>query len=243
MTEAPPEARLLQTENLHAGYGHVEVLRGITMHVNRGEFVAIVGANGAGKTTFLRTISGVNRAWSGTVSFAGQPLNGLAAAKIPALGIAHVPEGRQVFPQLSVRENLLVGAYVNHSEAARRDQLELVYDLFPRLKERAGQMAGTMSGGEQQMLALGRALMSAPTLLMLDEPSQGLAPKVVGEMYEKLGEIYQRGTTILLVEQNVTAAFRYASRAYVFERGRVAIEGASAELAKNDEVRRAYLGV
>ncbi len=213
------------------------------MAMQEGEFVAVIGANGAGKTTLLRTISGVVRARSGSANFNGQDLTALPANRVPSLGIAHVPEGRQIFPQLSVRENLLVGAYLNRDRDRRQRQLDLVLALFPRLRERLHQKGGTLSGGEQQMLALGRALMLDPKLIILDEPSQGLAPKVVGEMYERLGQIHASGTSILLVEQNVTAALRYASRAYVLEHGRIALEGTSEELKDNDEVRRAYLGV
>lgn len=234
---------LLSTEDLRSGYGRVEVLRGVSMAVDAGEFVSVIGANGAGKTTLLRTLSGVVRPRSGRVTFDGKDLTALAAHRVPTLRIAHVPEGRQVFPKLSVRENLLVGAYINGDKDSRERQLELVLELFPRLRERLAQAAGTLSGGEQQMLALGRALMLEPKLIMLDEPSQGLAPKVVSEMYEKLKEVHASGTTILLVEQNVTAALRYASRAYVLEHGRVSLEGTSEELRSNDEVRRAYLGV
>lgn len=234
---------LLSTEDLRSGYGRVEVLRGVSMAVDAGEFVSVIGANGAGKTTLLRTLSGVVRPRGGRVTFDGKDLTALAAHRVPTLGIAHVPEGRQVFPKLSVRENLLVGAYINGDRDSRERQLELVLQLFSRLRERLAQAAGTLSGGEQQMLALGRALMLEPKLIMLDEPSQGLAPKVVSEMYEKLKEVHASGTTILLVEQNVTAALRYASRAYVLEHGRVSLEGTSEELRSNDEVRRAYLGV
>ncbi len=234
---------LLRTEGLCSGYGRATVLRGVDLAVGAGEFVAVIGANGAGKTTLMRTISGVLRPSAGSITFEGHDLARLPAHEVPALGIGHVPEGRQIFPQLSVRENLLLGAYVRRDRRHREVQLELVLELFPRLRERFGQAGGTLSGGEQQMLAVGRALMLEPKLLMLDEPSQGLAPKVVGEMYEKLGEIHARGTTIILVEQNVTAALRYAARAYVLEHGRVVLEGSSAELRGNDEIRRAYLGV
>lgn len=234
---------LLEARGLRSGYGRVEVLRGVDLRVDPGEFVAVIGANGAGKTTLMRTISGVLRTTGGELVFEGHDLARTAAPRVPGLGIAHVPEGRQVFPGLSVRENLLVGAYLRRDRDHRRAQMEVVLDLFPRLRERLAQAAGTLSGGEQQMLAVGRALMLKPKLLMLDEPSQGLAPKVVGEMYEKLGDIHVSGTTILLVEQNVTAALRFAARAYVLEHGRVVLEGSSGELSGNDEVRRAYLGV
>ncbi len=234
---------LLEAKGLRSGYGRVEILRGVDLAVVEGEFVAVIGANGAGKTTLLRTISGVVRPSGGTLTFGGQDLRRRSAHRVPGLGIGHVPEGRQIFPRLTVRENLLVGAFLRRDRSHREGRLELVLTLFPRLRERLAQAGGTLSGGEQQMLALGRALMLGPKLLMLDEPSQGLAPKVVGEMYEKLGEIHRQGTTILLVEQNVTAALRYAGRAYLLEHGRVVLEGNSAQLQGNDEVRRAYLGV
>jgi branched-chain amino acid transport system ATP-binding protein len=234
---------LLEADGLRSGYGRVEILRGVDLEVGEGEFVAVIGANGAGKTTLLRTISGIVRPSEGRLTFAGQDLRQRSAHQVPGLGIGHVPEGRQIFPHLTVRENLVVGAFLRRDRHHRESQLGLVLGLFPRLKERLAQAAGTMSGGEQQMLALGRALMLGPRLLMLDEPSQGLAPKLVGEMYEKLGEIHRQGTTILLVEQNVTAALRYAARTYVLEHGRVVLEGDSAQLQGNDEVRRAYLGV
>jgi branched-chain amino acid transport system ATP-binding protein len=234
---------LLETKDLCSGYGKIQILHGINIVVNKGEFVSIIGANGAGKTTFLRTISGNVTYMSGSIAFDGKNLTGTPAHLIPALGIAHVPEGRQIFPQLTVKDNLLVGAYLNRNPQLREKQLHMVLDLFPRLKERLSQLAGTMSGGEQQMLAVSRALMFAPKLLMLDEPSQGLAPKIVGEMYEKLREIHANGTTILLVEQNVTAALKYSGRSYVFEHGKVSIEGTSEELKSNEEIRRAYLGV
>jgi branched-chain amino acid transport system ATP-binding protein len=236
-------APLLSASGLCSGYGRVTVLRGVDLAVRAGEFVAVIGANGAGKTTLLRTISGILRPSAGRVVFEGRDLARIPAHRIPALGIAHVPEGRQVFPQLSVRENLLLGAYLRRDRAHREARMAFVLDLFPRLHERLGQAGGTLSGGEQQMLAVGRALMLEPRLLMLDEPSQGLAPRVVGELYGKLGEIHALGTTIVLVEQNLTAALRHADRAYVLEHGRVVLEGPTAELEGNDEIRRAYLGV
>lgn len=234
---------LLDVRDVTCGYGSVRVLQGVSMHVDQGEFVAMIGANGAGKTTLLRTISGVVRARSGEILLNERRLSGLSASQVPRHGVAHVPEGRQIFPRMTVRENLLVAAYLNRDQHRRQEQFELVLELFPRLRERLAQLGGTLSGGEQQMLALGRALMMAPTIIMLDEPSQGLAPKVVGEMYDKLSEIHRSGTTLFLIEQNAAAALKYASRAYVLERGRIALEGRSADLRDNDEVRRAYLGV
>lgn len=234
---------LLAVENLCSGYDDLEILHNISLHVEENEFVGVFGANGAGKTTFLRTISGIVKSRQGKILFEGEDLTEVPAHKIPSRGIAHVPEGRQVFPRLSVRENLLIGAYLRRNRAFRDERMEFVFNLFPRLKERQHQLAGTMSGGEQQMLAVGRALMLKPKLLMLDEPAQGLAPKVAMEMYEKFLDIHASGTSILLVEQSVAVALKYTQRAYVFERGRIQLEGASAEMQNNDEVRRTYLGI
>lgn len=234
---------LLQVENLCSGYGDLEILHNISFAVNEGDFVGVLGANGAGKTTFLHTISGIIKANSGQILFEGVDLTKLPAHRVPSLGIAHVPEGRQIFPQLTVYENLLVGAFLKKDKQFRSRRMEFVFSLFPKLKERERQLAGSMSGGEQQMVAVARALMLEPKLLMLDEPSQGLAPKVATEMYEKLVEIHASGTSILLVEQSVAAALKYTSRAYVFERGHVSLQGDSAALQDNDEVRRTYLGV
>jgi branched-chain amino acid transport system ATP-binding protein len=234
---------LLEVENLCSGYGDLEVLHRISLAVDKGEFVGMFGANGAGKTTFLRTLSGLLKVKSGRILFDSVDLTRMPSHRVPSLRIAHVPEGRQIFPKLTVHENLLMGAYLIKDKQFRRRQMEFVFNLFPKLKERERQMAGTMSGGEQQMVAVGRALMLDPKLLVLDEPSQGLSPKVATEMYEKLGEIHTGGTSILLVEQSVAAALKYTSRAYVFERGRITLEGTSAELQDNDEVRRTYLGV
>lgn len=234
---------LLEVRQVRSGYGGVGVLHDVSLQVDEGEFVAMIGANGAGKTTLLRTISGVVRTRGGEILFDGKRLSDLSASQVPRFGVAHVPEGRQIFPRMTVSENLLVAAYLNRDPQRRQQQYELVLNLFPRLRERLSQLGGTLSGGEQQMLALGRALMMAPRIIMLDEPSQGLAPKVVGEMYDKLREIHRSGTTLFLIEQNASAALKYAARAYVLERGRVAVEGRSEDLRNNDEVRRAYLGV
>lgn len=234
---------LLEVKDLCSGYGDLEILHSISFAVNKGEFVGVFGANGAGKTTFLRTVSGILKAKSGQILFGGVDLTQLPAHRVPSLGIAHVPEGRQIFPKMTVHENLLIGAYLKKDKQFRSQRMEIVFKLFPRLKERERQLAGTMSGGEQQMVAVGRALMLEPRLLILDEPSQGLAPKLATEMYEKLVEIHASGTSILLVEQSVVAALKYTSRAYVFERGHITLEGTSAELKDNDEVRRTYLGV
>lgn len=234
---------LLTIRDLSSGYGTLEVLHGISMTVASDDYLAVIGANGAGKTTLLRTISGLLPVHGGEIAFDGHALSDIPAHRVPGLGIAHVPEGRQVFPGLTVEENLIAGAWLRREKAQRRTTLEMVHDLFPRLRERRAQKAGTLSGGEQQMLAIARALMLQPSLLMLDEPSQGLAPKVVGEMYEQLATVHRAGTAILLVEQNTVAALRYARRACVLERGRITMCGSTAELQNSDEVRRAYLGL
>jgi len=236
-------AAFLDIHDLRAGYGSIEILHNVSLRVDGGEYVAVVGANGAGKTTLLRSVSGLVRVRAGSVSLDGVNLGTMPAYKVPSRGIAHVPEGRQVFPGLTVLDNLMTGAWMRRDKAERQESLELVMSLFPRLKERVKQLAGTLSGGEQQMLAVGRAMMLRPRLMMLDEPSQGLAPKVVGEMYERLAQVHASGTTILLVEQNTTAALKYSQRAYVLEHGRIVLEGASAELQGNDDVRKAFLGI
>jgi branched-chain amino acid transport system ATP-binding protein len=233
----------LVVTDLCAGYGRIEVLHGLSLRVDAGGYVAVVGANGAGKTTLLKTISGIVRARSGQVSLDDDDVLAQPAHKVPSLGVAHVPEGRQIFPALSVIDNLLAGAWLRKDRREREASLEQVYALFPRLKERSAQLAGTLSGGEQQMVAVGRALMLRPRLIMLDEPSQGLAPKLVGEMYEQLAAVHAAGTSILLVEQNTTAALKYAHHAYVMEHGRITMDGPCAELRGSDEIRKAYLGI
>jgi branched-chain amino acid transport system ATP-binding protein len=233
----------LVVSDLRAGYGRIEVLKGLSLQVGPNDYVAVVGANGAGKTTLLKTISGTVPARSGQVVLDGQDVLGRPAHKVPTLGVAHVPEGRQIFPALSVLDNLLAGAWLRKDRAEREESLEQVYSLFPRLKERAAQLAGTLSGGEQQMVAVGRALMLRPRLIMLDEPSQGLAPKLVGEMYEQLKVVHAAGTAILLVEQNTTAALKYAHHAYVMEHGRITMDGPCEELRGSDDIRKAYLGI
>ncbi len=233
----------LEIKGLHAGYGKIEALHGVSLEVPDGDYVAVVGANGAGKSTLLKAVSGTVRCFGGTIAFDGQELTRMSSHRIPACRIAHVPEGRQIFPRLSVLDNLMMGAWLVRDDGQRSERLRLVYDLFPRLRERAGQMAGTLSGGEQQMVAVGRALMLGPKLIMLDEPSQGLAPKLVNEMYEQLRQVHRLGTSVLLVEQNTTSALKYAARAYVMERGRIILSGASDELRDKDEIRRAYLGI
>jgi branched-chain amino acid transport system ATP-binding protein len=234
---------LLDVEDLESGYGRIKILHKVNLAVHSDDYVAVVGANGAGKTTLLKSISGTVGVSGGKLSFDGTDLRGRPAHRVPALGIAHVPEGRQIFPQLTVLDNLMAGAWLRRDRDERTETLDLVHSLFPRLKERSTQFAGTLSGGEQQMVAVGRALMLRPRLIMLDEPSQGLAPKVVGEMYDRLAAVHEAGTAILLVEQNTTAALKYARRAYVMEHGRITLSGSSAELKGSDEIRKAYLGM
>lgn len=234
---------MLEISELRASYGNIEALHGITLSVTDEDYVAVVGANGAGKTTLLKSISGTVDVTGGELSFNGQNIRRTPAYKVPALGIAHVPEGRQIFPALTVLDNLMTGAWLSRDKAERKETLGQVYTLFPRLKERTTQAAGTLSGGEQQMVAVGRALMLRPKLIMLDEPSQGLAPKLVGEMYDQLAEVHASGTGILLVEQNTNAALKYAKRAYVMEQGRITMSGSCDELRGSDEIRKAYLGI
>jgi branched-chain amino acid transport system ATP-binding protein len=234
---------VLRLADLAAGYGDLLAVRQISLEVREGECVALVGANGAGKTTTLRAIAGLIPVRGGRVEFLGQSLAGLAPRRIVELGIAHVPEGRQVFGGLSVRENLEMGARAPAARAARRASLESVLALFPRLRERAGQLAGTLSGGEQQMLAIGRALMARPRLLLLDEPSLGLAPLAVRQIFAIVQALSRQGTTILLVEQNIRRALELCQRGYVVENGEVVLAGPSAALLGADHVRRAYLGL
>jgi branched-chain amino acid transport system ATP-binding protein len=226
-----------------AGYGSVRAVSNVSITVSEGEAVGLLGANGAGKSTTLRAISGLVRPTSGTITFRGKNINSLPAYKITELGIAHVPEGRQVFPELTVKENLEIGAYIPKARAARTQTLDLVFAIFPVLAERRKQLAGTMSGGEQQMLAVGRGLMLRPHLLMLDEPSLGLAPVVTEATFDKIQEIHAMGTAILLVEQNVSRALTLVQRAYVLESGKVIMKGTSAELVNNKQVQAAYLGI
>ncbi|HZC55390.1 MAG TPA: ABC transporter ATP-binding protein [Xanthobacteraceae bacterium] len=234
---------MLTLSGVSANYGSVPAVSGISIEVGEGEAVGLLGANGAGKSTTLRAISGLVRLTSGRVNFLGQDISALPPYKVTELGIAHVPEGRQVFPEMTVQENLEIGAYVPSAKADRSRTLELVFGIFPVLAERRRQFAGTMSGGEQQMLAVGRGLMLKPRLLMLDEPSLGLAPVMTDVTFEKIKEIHAMGTAILLVEQNVSRALTLVERAYVLESGRVIMGGASAELANNKQVQTAYLGI
>jgi branched-chain amino acid transport system ATP-binding protein len=234
---------MLTLSAVSARYGSVPAINDISISVGKGEAVGLLGANGAGKSTTLRAISGLIRTTSGSITFLGTNLAAMPPHKIAELGIAHVPEGRQVFPELTVKENLEVGAYIPSARAERNRTLELVFGIFPALAERRNQLAGTMSGGEQQMLAVGRGLMLKPRLLMLDEPSLGLAPVVTDATFAKIQEVHAMGTAILLVEQNVSRALGMVQRAYVLESGKVIIQGSSAELANNKQVQAAYLGM
>lgn len=233
---------LLEIKDLEVYYGAINALKGISFSVEQGEIIALIGANGAGKTTTLHTISGLIPAKSGSVMFNGKDLTKTPAHKIVSMGMAHVPEGRRVFAQLSVYENLTLGAFTRKDKAEINESLERVYDRFPRLKERRTQLAGTLSGGEQQMLAMGRALMSKPTIVLMDEPSMGLSPLYVNEIFDIIQEINKSGTTVLLVEQNAKKALSIANRAYVLETGTISLSGDAHELMDNDEVKKAYLG-
>jgi branched-chain amino acid transport system ATP-binding protein len=234
---------VLDLAAVSASYGSVPAIGDLSITVGEGEAVGLLGANGAGKSTTLRAISGLVRLTSGTITFLDTKLTGLPPYKVTELGIAHVPEGRQVFPEMTVQENLEIGSYAPRAKAERGRSLALVYNIFPRLAERRRQLAGTMSGGEQQMLAVGRGLMLKPRLLMLDEPSLGLAPVMTDVTFEKIREIHAMGTAILLVEQNVSRALTLVERAYVLESGKVIMHGKSAELANNKQVQTAYLGI
>lgn len=233
---------LLVVENLSVFYGSIEALRGISLLVNDGEVVTLIGANGAGKSTTLRTISGLIEPKRGSIRFAGQAIQGWVPHRVVKCGLVQVPEGREIFANLTVDENLQLAAFLRKDKAAIRTDRERALDLFPRVRERLRQQAGTLSGGEQQMLAIARALVARPKLLMLDEPSLGLAPQLVRSIFQVIREINREGTTILLVEQNANMALQVANRAYVIEVGQIRMEGASAELAASDEVRKAYLG-
>jgi len=235
-------SRLLGLDAVEVGYGDLTAVREVSLEVRPGEVVALIGGNGAGKTTTLRAISGLLPVRRGAIEFEGERLDGLTPAQIVARGIAHVPEGRQLFPTMSVLENLELGARSPASRAARRESLERVFELFPRLRERGRQLAGTLSGGEQQMCAIGRGLMARPKLLLLDEPSLGLAPVMVKAIFEDLRRINGQGTTILLVEQNVLRSLTLSHRGYVLENGRIALDGSGPELLASGHVKRAYLG-
>ena len=233
---------MLKIENLHVSYGGIRALRGVSLEVPDGKIVTLIGANGAGKSTTLRTISGLIKADSGSITYDGQELLGQPIYKIREKGIAMVPEGRRVFTNLTVRENLKVGAYLRKDKAEIEKDLDWVYSLFPRLKERDWQLAGTLSGGEQQMLAVGRALMSRPKLMMMDEPSLGLAPLVVKGIFEIIQEINRQGVTVLLIEQNANMALKTADIGYVLETGEITLSGSGRELLANEAVKKAYLG-
>jgi branched-chain amino acid transport system ATP-binding protein len=234
---------MLELRNICAKYGEIEVLHDVSVSISEGEFVSIVGANGAGKSTTLKVITSLISASGGELLWDNKPINGLPPYKIAALGIAHVPEGRRVFPQLTVEENLEMGSYLASAKKHRKESMDRVYESFPRLAERRTQLGGTLSGGEQQMLAIGRGLMLRPRLLLLDEPSLGLAPVLVELLFEKLKEIHEQGLAILLVEQNVLEALELADRAYVLENGYVTMEGAAEDVLHDDHVRTAYLGI
>ena len=235
---------MLKVRNLEAGYGKLRVLKRISMHVDPGEIVTIIGANGAGKTTLLHTICGLVKVNSGEIIFKEKDLRKTAPEKTVALGCSLVPEGRQVFSTLSVHENLVLGGYVQYKRDKRtaEQELDTIFDLFPVLKERSGQLAGTLSGGEQQMLAMGRALMAKPSLIMMDEPSTGLAPLIVKNIFQVIHKLREAGNTVLLVEQNAKAALGIADRGYVLETGKVILQGAAEDLLQNRDVQRAYLG-
>jgi branched-chain amino acid transport system ATP-binding protein len=233
---------MLAVEDIHVYYGNIAALKGLSFTVERGEIVTLLGSNGAGKSTTLRTVSGLLRPRRGMLAFEGKRLDGVPAHDVVALGIAQSPEGRRIFPRMTVSENLDLGAYLRKDAAGIAQDRENVLELFPRLRERIGQKAGTMSGGEQQMLAVARALMARPKLLLLDEPSMGLAPVLVDLIFDTIGRIREQGTTVLLVEQNALAALRVADRAYVLESGSLKLAGTAAELANDPEIVKAYLG-
>ena len=231
---------MLKVDNINVYYGSIHAIKDISFEVEQGEIVTLIGANGAGKSTTLQTVSGLLHSKTGSITFLGERIDNVPAHKLVAKGLAQVPEGRRIFLQMSVMENLQMGAYTSKGDT--KDDLENVFERFPRLKERKNQIAGTLSGGEQQMLAMGRALMSRPKLMMLDEPSMGLAPILVQQIFDIIKELHDAGTTILLVEQNAEMALEIADRAYVLESCRIKLSGTGAELAKSDEIKKAYLG-
>src|SRR5436305_2616151 len=233
---------LLEVDDLHTFYGNIEALKGVSLRVGEGEVVTLIGANGAGKSTTLRSISGLTPPRTGVVRFRGRDISVTPAQDIVRMGISHAPEGRRIFPRLTVMDNLLLGAFLRRDEGIQND-LERVFKLFPRLEERRKQKGGTMSGGEQQMLAIGRALMANPDLLLLDEPSMGLAPILVERIYETVAEINRQGTTILLVEQNANFALEISHRSYVLETGQIVLSDDAEALRENDDVKKAYLGI
>jgi branched-chain amino acid transport system ATP-binding protein len=234
---------MLEVNNINAFYGGIQALWDVSLTVNEAEILALVGANGAGKTTLLHVISGIMRPASGTVSFRGKRIDGLPPHVIVELGISHIPEGRKLFTDMSIQENLEMGAYSRRAWEKKNETMEQVYELFPRLKERSKQLARTLSGGEQQMLAMGRGLMSLPDLCIIDEPSNGLAPKLVAEVFNIVKNLRDQGKTILLIEQNVRQTLEIADRAFVMENGRMVLEGCCEDILKSDHVRKAYLGL
>jgi branched-chain amino acid transport system ATP-binding protein len=234
---------MLEVRDIHTYYGNIQALRGVTLRIEAGEIVTLIGANGAGKTTTLMSISGVTPPKNGAIAFLGQDVTRLSTERIVSLGITQVPEGRMIFPRLTVKENLLMGGYLRRDKAGVRADEEHVYELFPVLRERRTQMGGTLSGGEQQMLAIGRALLARPKLLLLDEPSLGLAPLVVENIFEIIQQINKDGVTVLLVEQNAQMALQIAHRGYVLETGRLTLEGPARDLLNDPKVRSAYLGL
>ncbi len=233
---------MLEVRDLEVYYGVIQAIKGISFHVNEGEVIALIGANGAGKTTILHTVTGLLSAKSGNITFNGTDITKIPGHKIVSMGMAHVPEGRRVFAQLSVYQNLMMGAYTRKNKSEIADTLENVYHRFPRLEERKNQLAGTLSGGEQQMLAMGRALMSHPKIILMDEPSMGLSPIFVNEIFDIIKEVSKGGTTVLLVEQNAKKALSIADRGYVLETGKIVLEGKADELLHNDSIKKAYLG-
>jgi branched-chain amino acid transport system ATP-binding protein len=242
VSDADRAKPILELDDLHVYYGAIHAVKGISLDVGEGEIVTLIGANGAGKSTTLRAINGLNHPRRGTITFQGEDITNEPPHDIVSLGIAQSPEGRRLFPRMSVLENLEMGAFQREDRSTYKEDLERVFTLFPRLEERRTQKAGTLSGGEQQMCAIGRALMARPKLLLLDEPSMGLAPILVERIFEIVVEINKQGTPVLLVEQNALMALEVAQRGYVMETGRIALEGPSAELAKNEQVRKTYLG-
>jgi branched-chain amino acid transport system ATP-binding protein len=233
---------MLKVNGIEVYYGNIHALKGVSLEINEGEIVTLIGANGAGKSTLLKTLSGLLKPKSGTIEYLGNSISGKAPQSIVKAGISHVPEGRRVFANMSVEENLELGAYIRNDKKAIREDIQRVYELFPRLLERRKQLSGTLSGGEQQMLAMGRAIMAKPKLLLLDEPSMGLAPLMVKTIFQIIEQINQDGTTVLLVEQNANMALSVADRAYVIETGRIDISGTAAELQASEEIKKAYLG-
>jgi branched-chain amino acid transport system ATP-binding protein len=240
--DGPRLTSMLEVQDVHTYYGNIRALKGVSLAVNRGEVVTLIGSNGAGKTTTLKTVIGLVRPLRGSVSFNGQRIDGLSTDRVVRLGIAQSPEGRRIFPRMSVMENLELGAFVRQDHESIAQDLERVFTLFPRLKERISQKGGTLSGGEQQMLAIGRALMARPTVLLLDEPSMGLSPILVETIFQVIQDINRQGTTILLVEQNARMALRVAHRGYVIQTGRIVLQDTGANLLKSDIVRKTYLG-